>query len=150
MNESIFDRRLDEQLCFRLYRASSGMSKMYSQVLHAYGLTFSQYLVLLALWDEQGVPINDIGQRTGMGIGTLNPMLTRMEANGWLYKQHHQTDKRTMLVFLTEKADATKPSINQSILNQLKDCNFQGMDLMALMNQLELLQKQMDAITSKP
>lgn len=149
MNDSMFDRQLNQQLCFRLYRTSSGMSKMYSQALHPFGLTFSQYIVLLALWDQQGVPITDIGHRTGMGIGTLNPMLTRMEANGWIYKQHHQSDKRTMLVFLTEKADASKLSLNRSILNQLKDGKFQDIDLMDLMKQLGLLQEQLDTITSK-
>jgi len=81
MDESIFDRRLDDQLCFRLYRASSGISKMYSQALQPFELTFSQYLVLLALWDNEGVAISDIGARTGMGIGTLNPILKRQDAH---------------------------------------------------------------------
>lgn len=149
MNESMFDRRLDEQLCFRLYRASSGMSKMYSQALQPFGLTFSQYLVLLALWDAAGVPITDLGQRTGMGIGTLNPMLNRMEAHGWVDKRPLESDRRTVLVYLTEKANEHKSAINRSILDQLKECHFEGMDLGELMKQLGLLQEQLDSITSR-
>ena len=103
MNETIFDRRLDEQLCFRLYRASSGIGKLYAQALIPFELTFSQYLVLLALWDSDGVAISDIGARTGMGIGTLNPILKRMTENGWVRRQTHDSDKRTMLIFLQKK-----------------------------------------------
>lgn len=149
MNETIFDRRLDEQLCFRLYRASSGIGKLYGQALLPVELTFSQYLVLLALWDEDGVAISDIGSRTGMGIGTLNPILKRMSENGWVKRQMHETDKRTMLIFLTAKALAQKTAIKQSILTHLKACNFESMNLLELMKQLGLLQKQLDALNSK-
>ena len=149
MDETIFDRSLDEQLCFRLYRASSGIGKLYTQALLPVGLTFSQYLVLLALWDEDRVAISDIGSRTGMGIGSLNPMLKLMEANGWLKRQTHETDKRTVLIFLTDKANEQKPVINQSILTHLTACNFEGMDLLELMKQLALLQNQLVAINTK-
>ena len=149
MNETIFDRRLDEQLCFRLYRASSGIGKLYAQALIPFELTFSQYLVLLALWDSDGVAISDIGARTGMGIGTLNPILKRMTENCWVRRQTHDSDKRTMLIFFTEKASEQKTTINQSILSHLAACDFAGVDLMELMKQLGLLQKQLDAINSK-
>lgn len=146
MNESHFERRLDQQLCFRLYRASNGISKLYAHALLPVELTFPQYLVLLALWDHDGVAISDIGQRTGMGIGTLNPILKRLTDNGWAKRQTHESDKRTMLIFLTAKALEQKTVINQLILKELATVNFEKMDLLELMKQLGLLQTQLDAM----
>ena len=149
MDESIFDRQLDEQLCFRLYRASNGINKMYGRALKIFQLTFPQYLVLLALWDNDGLPITTIGSQTGMGIGTLNPILKRMAEHDWIEKKQHPTDKRTMLIFLSAKAKATKQQINQAILKELTSCDFEGMDLPELMAQLTNLQNRLDTINQK-
>lgn len=146
MDESIFDRQLDEQLCFRLYRASNGINKMYGRALKIFQLTFPQYLVLLALWDNDGLPITTIGSQVGMGIGTLNPILKRMTEHDWIEKKQHPTDKRTMLIFLSAKAKATKQQINQAILKELTSCDFEGMDLPELMAQLTNLQNRLDTI----
>lgn len=149
MDESIFDRQLDEQLCFRLYRASNGINKMYGRALKIFQLTFPQYLVLLALWDNDGLPITTIGSRVGMGIGTLNPILKRMTEHDWIEKQQHPTDKRTMLIFLSVKAQTAKQQINQAILKELVSCDFVGMDLPELMAQLANLQNRLDTINQK-
>lgn len=149
MDESLFDRQLDEQLCFRLYRASNGINKMYGRALKIFQLTFPQYLVLLALWDNDGLPIMTIGSQTGMGIGTLNPILKRMTEHDWIEKKQHPTDKRTMLIFLSAKAKATKQQINQAILKELTSCDFEGMDLPELMAQLTNLQNRLDTINQK-
>ena len=146
MDESIFDRQLDEQLCFRLYRASNGINKMYGRALKIFQLTFPQYLVLLALWDNDGLPITTIGSQVGMGIGTLNPILKRMTEHDWIEKKQHPTDKRTMLIFLSAKAKATKQQINQAILKELTSCDFEGMDLPELIAQLTNLQNRLDTI----
>lgn len=149
MDESIFDRQLDEQLCFRLYRSSNGINKMYGRALKIFQLTFPQYLVLLALWDNDGLPITTIGSQVGMGIGTLNPILKRMTEHDWIEKKQHPTDKRTMLIFLSAKAKATKQQINQAILKELTSCDFEGMDLPELMAQLTNLQNRLDTINQK-
>ncbi|WP_373836518.1 MarR family winged helix-turn-helix transcriptional regulator [Jeotgalibaca arthritidis] len=146
MDDSIFDRRLEDQLCFRLYRASSELGKLYSQALQPFGLTFSQYLVLLALWDKDGVAVTDIGSRTGMGIGTLNPILKRMTEHGWVEKKTHDTDKRASLVFVTEQATNEKPAINLSILKQLEGFQLMDLDIIGLMDQLETLQQQLKKV----
>ncbi|WP_312222002.1 MULTISPECIES: MarR family transcriptional regulator [Bacillota] len=149
MDESIFDRPLNEQLCFRLYRASNGINKMYGRALKIVQLTFPQYLVLLALWDNDGLPITTIGSQVGMGIGTLNPILNRMKEHDWIENKQHPTDKRTMLIFLSAKAKAIKPKINQAILEELTSCDFAGMDLPELMAQLLNLQNRLDTINKK-
>lgn len=149
MDESIFDRSLDDQLCFRLYRASLGMSKLYSQALLSVNLTFPQYLVVLALWDTDGISATEIGHRTGMGIGTLNPIIKRLEAHGWLYKEPHASDKRKTFIFLDAKAKQSKDKINQAILKQLKGFDHKEVDLLKLMQELGKLQTQLDKLNSK-
>lgn len=148
MDESLFDRRLEQQLCFMLYRASNSLGKMYNRALRPFELTFSQYLVLIALWDKEGVPMSDIGSRTGMGIGTLNPILTRMEEHGWIRKVPAESDRRTTLIMLNEQANTSKRAINQSILKELEGCDFEGLKPLELMTQLHLLQVQLDNMES--
>ena len=149
MDDSIFNRRLEDQLCFRLYRASNGLGKIYTRALKPFGLTFSQYLVLLALWDKEDVPVTNIGSRTGMGIGTLNPILNRMEEHGWIIKTPHLSDKRTILISLASQSKETKKKINDSVLEELKECHLEGLDLLGLMQQLQLLQKQLDKVNNE-
>ena len=124
MDDSIFDRRLEDQLCFRLYRASSELGKLYSQALQPFGLTFSQYLVLLALWDKDGVAVTDIGSRTGMGIGTLNPILKRMTEHGWVEKKTHDTDQRATLGLVDAQATNKKPAIDFKTVRRLSTDGF--------------------------
>ncbi len=76
-----------------------------------------------------------------MGIGSLNPILKRLMENGWLTRRAHETDKRTSLIFLNE--------IKQSILTHLAAWNFEAMDLLELMKQLGVLQKQLAVINMK-
>lgn len=148
MDESLFDRQLEQQLCFVLYRASNSLGKMYGRALRPFKLTFPQYLVLLALWDQDGIPVTDISSRTGMGIGTLNPILKRIEKSGWIRKIPAEFDRRTTLVILLKKANESKPAINRSILKELKGCSMEGLNLLELMKQLRLLQVQLDALES--
>ncbi|EIM08247.1 transcriptional regulatory protein [Planococcus antarcticus DSM 14505] len=66
--------KLEQQLCFEVYKASSNFSKMYVKALESFNLTFSQYLVLLVLWEEDKLLTKKIGVRLGLGTGTLTPL----------------------------------------------------------------------------
>lgn len=94
---------LKNQLCFAVYETASEFSKLYSSALQPYGLTYPQYLVLLALWEKDGVSVKDIGEKLSLGTGTLTPMLTRMEANGWLRKERSTVDERRVFIYLERK-----------------------------------------------
>lgn len=143
MEESIFDRPLDDQLCFEVYRAANGFGKMYNRALRAFHLTFPQYLVLLALWDEDHILIKHIGERLGMGIGTLNPVLNRLEKQGWLTKESSLVDKRATIVSLSEKGIHSKRAIHLAVLGEVNACNLEGIDGLFLMKQLKLLNNAM-------
>ncbi|MDB6352326.1 MarR family transcriptional regulator [Trichococcus sp. K1Tr] len=143
MDESIFERPLEDQLCFEVYRAANGFGKMYNRALKDFHLTFPQYLVLLALWDEDNTLIKHIGERLGMGIGTLNPILNRLEKQGWLTKEPSLLDKRATIVSLSEKGVTSKKAINLAILSEVNACNLEGIDGLFLMKQLKILNSAM-------
>src|SRR5690606_23748934 len=123
MDESIFDRSLEDQLCFEVYKAANGLSKLYKRALKPFELTFTQYLVLLALWEDDSVYVKDIGERLGMSIGTLNPILERLIEHGWIMKETCLSDKRAIVVTLTEKSTNEKRAISLSILKEVMQCN---------------------------
>lgn len=131
--------KLEQQLCFEVYKASSNFSKMYARALEPFNLTFSQYLVLLVLWDEPELLSKDIGERLGLGTGTLNPIIKRMIDNGHLTKQQSEKDKRAFVISLTEKARKEQPAIERAVFEKVESCNFMGVNAMTLMTNLKEL-----------
>src|SRR5690606_958126 len=116
--------KLEQQLCFEVYKASSNFTKMYARVLEPFNLTFPQYLVLLVLWEEDGLLTKDIGERLELGIGTLNPIINRMIDQGRLTKRQSTDDKRAWIISLTEKAENEHAPISQAVYDKLVSCNF--------------------------
>ena len=92
---------LDNQLCFALYSTSLAMTKMYKPLLDAIGLTYPQYLVMLVLWEEDGLMVSEIGERLFLDSGTLTPLLKRLEATGLLTRLRDTEDERRVRVKLT-------------------------------------------------
>ena len=95
--------KLDNQLCFRLYTASRLLSQAYHPLLSEHGLTYPQYLVLLALWEKDAQPVNDIAKRLFLETNTVTPLLQRMEKEGFLTRRKGEKDARQMIVSLTGK-----------------------------------------------
>lgn len=93
--------QLDRQLCFALYSASLAMNKVYKPLLEPLGLTYPQYLVLMVLWERDGLAVNELGERLFLDSGTLTPLLKRMEAAGWLARERDAADERRVIVSLT-------------------------------------------------
>ena len=100
--------RLDHQLCFALYAASLAMTKRYKPLLHALGLTYPQYLVMLVLWEHDGPAVSELGARLHLDSGTLTPLLKRLEAAGWLSRERDPTDERRVRVRLSDAGHALK------------------------------------------
>ncbi|MGI2328945.1 MarR family winged helix-turn-helix transcriptional regulator [Planococcus sp. YIM B11945] len=131
--------KLDQQLCFEVYKASSNFTKLYARVLQPFQLTFSQYLVLLVLWEKDQLLTKEIGEQLGLGIGTLNPIIGRMIAQGRLVKAQSETDKRAFVISLTEKAKSEQQAIEQAVYDKLVSCNIIDTNAIELMKNLKSL-----------
>ncbi|MFD1032299.1 MarR family winged helix-turn-helix transcriptional regulator [Metaplanococcus flavidus] len=134
-----FSLKLEQQLCFEVYKASSNFTKMYARVLEPFNLTFPQYLVLLVLWEEEHLLMKDIGARLGHGTGTLNPIINRLIDQGWINKHQSPDDKRAWVISLTEKAEEEHRAISQAIYDKLVSCNFLDINALNLMKDLKQL-----------
>lgn len=100
--------RLDEQLCFALYAASRAVTQTYQPYLAPLGLTYPQYLVMLVLWEQDGVTVKNIGQKLLLDSGTLTPLLKRLEAVDYVSRHRATQDERQVLVCLTETGRALR------------------------------------------
>ncbi|MDQ1817044.1 MarR family transcriptional regulator [Massilia sp. CCM 9210] len=94
--------RLDGQLCFSLYSTSLAMSKLYRKLLRKLGLTYSQYLVLMVLWEQNELTVSEIGERLFLDSATLTPLLKRMEQAELLTRIRAASDERQVIISLTE------------------------------------------------
>jgi MarR family transcriptional regulator, organic hydroperoxide resistance regulator len=92
---------LDRHLCFALYSASRAMTAAYRPILTKLNLTYPQYLVLLALWEEGRATVGRLGERLQLDSGTLSPLLKRLEANGFIRRERSTTDERLVEITLT-------------------------------------------------
>ncbi len=102
------DLQLERQLCFALYSASLAMTKAYKPWLDTLGLTYPQYLVLLVLWEHDGLMVSEIGGRLSIDSGTLTPLLKRLEAAGYLERLRDGADERRVIVRLTPQGARLK------------------------------------------
>ena len=103
--ENIVPLNLDEQMCFALYSASLSMTKVYKPLLSTLNITYPQYLVLLVLWQQDGVKVKTLGERLFLDSGTLTPLLRRLEKNGYLSRQRAAEDERCVIVKLTKSGE---------------------------------------------
>lgn len=92
---------LDQQLCFALYAANLAMGKVYRKLLAELELTYPQYLVMLVLWERDGLTVSEIGTRLYLDSATLTPLLKRLAAAGLLVRERSAEDERQVVISLT-------------------------------------------------
>lgn len=95
--------KLDQQMCFALYSTSLAMTKLYKPLLSELGLTYPQYLVMLVLWQNDGVSVSALRERLYLDYGTLTPLIKRLETQNLLTRRRSPEDERQVLVLLTDK-----------------------------------------------
>jgi len=100
--------RLDQQLCFALYASSLAMTKLYKPLLEPLGLTYPQYLVMLVLWEQDGISVSTLGQRLSLDSGTLTPLLKRLETAALIHRRRASDDERRVDILLTESGRTLK------------------------------------------
>ena len=95
--------RLDRQLCFPLYAAARRAMGRYTPYLRPLGITYTQYLVFLALWEQDELPVGELCKKLYLDNGTLTPLLKRMEDDGYVTRERRRDDERVVTVRLTER-----------------------------------------------
>lgn len=112
-NREYAQLQLDNQLCFPLYAAARKVVNAYNPLLKPYGLTYTQYIALLALWETENgkAKVGDLGRRLYLDCGTLTPLLKKMEESGWLTRCRCKVDERVVYVSLTEEGWALREKL---------------------------------------
>ncbi len=100
--------KLDNQLCFVLYAASRAVTQMYRPLLDEIDLTYPQYLVMLVLWERDGITVNEIGDLLQLDSGTLTPLLKKLEGRGLLSRERDRTDERRVIITLLPEGKKLK------------------------------------------
>ena len=98
--------KLSNQLCFPLYAAARKVTALYTPFLTELNLTYTQYLVLLVLWEQDGIPVSEICRRLHLDNGTVSPLLKKLEKEGLLEKSRSPEDERVVLITLTKAGRA--------------------------------------------
>jgi len=99
---------LENQVCFPLYSASNAVIRTYRPLLDSLDLTYSQYLVMMVLWESDGISVKDIGARLHLDSGTLTPLLKRLEAKGFVLRGRSELDERVRVLKLSEEGRLLK------------------------------------------
>ena len=137
--------QLGNQLCFAIYSAAHAFNRVYKPLLDRLGLTYPQYLVMLVLWERDGVPVKDIGERLFLDSGTLTPLLKRLEAAHLLKRTRSTEDERQVLISLTSQGQALREkakAVPEAIL-AASACSLG--ELSAMKNQLITLRDRLNA-----
>ena len=109
MDEQIYEAlKLENQLCFPLYAASREVIKQYKPLLDKIDLTYTQYIVMMVLWDKQSITTKELGNLLYLDSGTLTPLLKKMEAKGYLTRKRSEFDERNLTITITEKGAQLK------------------------------------------
>lgn len=102
--------KLDNQLCFALYACSREITKVYKPFLDRLGITYTQYVTLLALWEEDNIAIKELGNRLHLDSGTLTPLLKKLEKANLVERLRDKEDERSVVIRLTEEGQELKKS----------------------------------------
>ena len=134
--------KLSNQLCFPIYAASRLITREYQPHLEKFGITYPQYLVLLVLWETDGLTVNHITQKLILNTNTVTPLLKRMESLGIITRQRAEDDERKVIVRLTNKGDKMRidaATIPEKLAGSLNTGTLTTDELVGLRDQLNKL-----------
>ena len=103
--------KLDNQLCFSLYAASREVIKIYKPLLDKYGLTYTQYIAMLVVWEYEKITVKEMGQKLHLDSGTLTPVLKKLQSMNLIDKYRDKNDDRVVIVEVSEKGRELKDKI---------------------------------------
>jgi DNA-binding MarR family transcriptional regulator len=130
--------KLENQLCFPLYAASREIIKLYKPFLDKFNLTYTQYITMLVMWEDEKITVKQLGEKLHLDSGTLSPLLKKLEAMGLVTKYRDKQDDRVVIIELTEKGSALRENIAEVTEPDLDHCKF-GMEPEKLIQLKQLL-----------
>lgn len=134
---------LDNQVCFPLYSAANAVIRAYRPLLEELDLTYSQYLVMMVLWEQDGASVKDVGSRLHLDSGTLTPLLKRLEAKGIVVRSRSESDERVRVLKLTEQGRELR-QMAKSVPNAMR-CKL-DLNLDELVTLKQLCEKVLDTL----
>ncbi|MAZ26061.1 MAG: MarR family transcriptional regulator [Cytophagaceae bacterium] len=108
MSEKQYIPRLEDQVCFPFYAISKLLSKVYMPHLKKIDLTYTQYLVMMVLWEKDNIKVNEIGERIFLESNTLTPLINKLIKKEYITKKRSENDERVVLIKLTQRGDELK------------------------------------------
>ena len=135
---------LDELLCFAIYSTSLAMAKVYRPLLSKLGITYPQYLVLIALWNQDQMTVSEIGGHLFLDSATLTPLLKRMETAGLIARQRSARDERQVIISLTEEGRTMRKEAQNLMASVLCASQCSQEEALALKDQLVALRSNLE------
>jgi MarR family transcriptional regulator, organic hydroperoxide resistance regulator len=136
--------KLENQLCFPIYALSRLIIREYGPLLEELGLTYPQYLVMLVLWESDGLTVNEITEKLLLNTNTVTPLLKRLESQGLIMRQRSKEDERRVVVTLTSQGVALKEqaaSIPERLVTGLASPAMSADDILQMVNHIHVLMK---------
>lgn len=136
MNEML---KLENQLCFPLYACAKEVVRRYTPFLEPLGLTYTQYIAMMVLWEHKSVTVKELGKKLYLDSGTLTPMLKKMEKAGWLVRERSRSDERVVVITITsfgERLQERAADIPLRMSQCLRLDSDEAMRLYSLLNEL--------------
>lgn len=127
---------LDNQLCFALYACSRGIIKAYKPILDPLDLTYTEYVVLMALWENDNVAIKDLGKKIFLDSGTLTPLLKKMVGKNLVTRERSKNDERSVVISLTAKGKLLEKKCRENPDKLICAAKLESVDGEALMQNL--------------
>ncbi len=139
--------KLTEQVCYTLYSTSRAVTQAYKPLLEPLNLTYPQYVVMMALWDNDAVKITEIAELTGISNATLSPLLKRLELNGFLERRMTETDERQKSLILTTSGKALGRKAKKASEMALCATGLNEKDASKLMSLCERIRSNLDELS---
>ena len=136
--------KLDNQVCFSLYAASREIIKLYKPFLDKFNLTYTQYIAMLVLWEDEKSTVKEIGKRLHLDSGTLTPLLKKIESMGLVTRHRDVNDDRVVIVELTEQGRLLKNDVTEVPHEMACKINMPMEKLMELKKHLDGLLKKLE------
>ena len=137
--ENIESLQLKNQVCFPLYALSKEITKLYRPMLEELDMTYPQYLVMMVLWEKDGLTVSEVGEKLLLDSGTLTPLLKRLENKSFIDRKRKKEDERVVELFLTKEGRNLQQKACSIPNEMIQKIDIKTEDLVQLKNLLETI-----------